>query len=152
LDKVFPDARFVMTHRDPTDVMLSVADVYADLIGGFTDQIDRPYIGRLNVEQWSLGMDRALRFRESCAHDRFYDIDFRAMQADPIGEVRGLYAWLGEPVGDEFEHRMRSWWESNEREPSTAADPTDFGLDFDAIRPLFASYVASSQVWTKHEN
>ena len=30
LDRVFPDARFVMTHRDPTDVMLSVADVYAE--------------------------------------------------------------------------------------------------------------------------
>src|SRR6516162_5665087 len=28
LDSVFPDARFVMTHRDPTDVMVSVADVY----------------------------------------------------------------------------------------------------------------------------
>src|SRR3546814_14459655 len=32
LDKVFPDAKFVMTHRDPTDVMLSVATVYADII------------------------------------------------------------------------------------------------------------------------
>ena len=41
LDRVFPDARFVMTHRDPTDVMLSVADVYADIVGGFSDEIDR---------------------------------------------------------------------------------------------------------------
>ena len=37
-------------------------------------------------------MDRALTFRDGGADDRFYDIDFRAMQADPIGEVRGLYA------------------------------------------------------------
>ncbi len=41
LDRVFPDARFVMTHRDPTDVMLSVADVYADIVGGFSDDLDR---------------------------------------------------------------------------------------------------------------
>ena len=41
LDAVFPDARFVMTHRDPTDVMLSVADVYADIGGVFTDHLDR---------------------------------------------------------------------------------------------------------------
>jgi hypothetical protein len=153
LDRVFPDARFVMTHRDPTDVMLSVADVYADLIGGFTDHMDRHYIGRLNVEHWSLGMDRAVRFRESGSDDRFYDIDFRAMQADPIGQVRGLYGWLGEPVGDEFEHRMRSWWTeaANEREPSTHADPVDFGLDFDSVRPLFADYVARAERWTNHE-
>ena len=41
LNEVFPDARFVMTHRDPTDVILSVADLYADIVGGFTDHLDR---------------------------------------------------------------------------------------------------------------
>ncbi|WP_262403245.1 sulfotransferase family protein, partial [Actinomadura sp. CNU-125] len=65
LDRVFPDARFVMTHRDPTDVLLSVADLYADITGNFTDHIDRPYIGRLNIEHWTLGMERTLRFRET---------------------------------------------------------------------------------------
>jgi hypothetical protein len=144
LNHVFPDARFVMTHRDPTDVILSVADLYADIVGGFTDHIDRGYLGRLNVEHWSLGMQRALRFRAGEADKRFYDIDFRAMQADPIGEVRGLYAWLGEPISDEFESRMRGWWAeaAAEREPSTHADPVAFGIDFDMVRPLFADYVA----------
>ena len=50
LDRPFPDARFVMTHRDPTDVMLSVSDVYADIFGSFTDHLDRRYIGELNVD------------------------------------------------------------------------------------------------------
>jgi hypothetical protein len=145
LNGVFPDARFVMTHRDPTDVILSVADLYADIIGGFTDHIDREYIGQLNVEHWSLGMQRAIRFRDSGADLRFYDIDFRAMQADPINEVRGLYGWLGEPVSDEFESRMRAWWAeaAAEREPSTHADPVAFGIDVDKVRPLFADYVKS---------
>jgi hypothetical protein len=145
LNRVFPDARFVMTHRDPTDVILSVADLYADIIGGFTDHIDREYIGQLNVEHWSLGMQRAIRFRDGGADHRFYDIDFRAMQADPITEVRGLYGWLGEPVSDEFESRMRAWWAeaAAEREPSTHADPVAFGIDLDKVRPLFADYVKS---------
>ena len=144
LDGAFPDARFVMTHRDPTDVMLSVADVYADLVGVFTDHLDAQYLGRLNVEQWSVGMDRALKFRERGEDHRFYDIDFRAMQADPIGEVRGLYGWLGEPVTQEFESGMRRWWTANaeNREPSTHPDPATFGLDLDEVRPLFAEYTA----------
>ncbi len=146
LDRAFPDARFVMTHRDPTDVILSVADLYADIIGGFTDHIDREYIGQLNVEHWSLGMQRALHFRDGGADHRFYDIDFRAMQTDPINEVRGLYGWLGEPVSDEFESRMRNWWAeaAAEREPSTHADPVAFGIDLDKVRPLFADYAARS--------
>lgn len=152
VDAAFPDAKYVMTHRDPTDVILSVADLYADIIGSFTDGMDRRYIGRLNVEHWSLGMQRALQFRAAGADDRFYDIDFRVMQDDPIGEVTGLYAWLGVPVTDEFANRMRSWWTraAQEREPSSHADPAEFGIDLDAVRPQFATYVENAERWTKH--
>ena len=143
LDRVFPDARFVMTHRDPTDVMLSVADVYADIVGGFSDEVDRRYLGELNVTQWSVGMERTMKFRANSADDRFYDIDFRAMLDDPIGEVRQLYAWLGESVTEQFEDGMRAWWAENaeNREPHPKADPLAFGLDLNTIRPLFARYV-----------
>jgi hypothetical protein len=152
VDAAFPGAKYVMTHRDPTEVILSVADLYADIIGSFTYDMDRPYIGRLNVEHWSLGMDRALEFRASAAGDRFYDIDFRAMQADPIGEVTGLYTWLGEPVTDEFAQRMQSWWNqaAAERAPSSHADPDEFGIDFDEVRPRFARYVEHANRWTTH--
>ena len=153
LDTVFPDARFVMTHRDPTDVLLSVVDLYADMVGGFSDHVDRRYLGRLNVEQWSVGMERAVKFRDGGADHRFYDIDFRAMAAEPIAEVRGLYAWLGEPVGAEFELQMTSWWEHNaeNREPSQRPDPAEFGLDLDAVRPLFATYAEHVPRWTNQE-
>lgn len=152
VDAAFPDARYVMTHRDPTDVLLSVADLYADIIATFTDDIDRADIGRLNVEHWSLGMDRTLGFRARGAENRFYDIDFRAMQKDPVGEVAGLYAWLGEPVGDDFAARMQSWWTraATEREPSTRADAAEFGIDLDAVRPRFADYVEHAARWTAH--
>jgi hypothetical protein len=143
LDRVFPDAKFVMTHRDPTEVILSVADVYADIVGGFTDHLDRRYLGELNVQQWSIGMERAVKFRDGGADNRFYDIGFRAMQADPVGEVRRLYAWLGDPVTDEFENGMRAWWAENaeKREPHPKAELNSFGLDLNAIRPLFANYI-----------
>ncbi|HTI76559.1 MAG TPA: sulfotransferase, partial [Mycobacterium sp.] len=151
LDRVFPDAKFVMTHRDPTDVILSVADVYADIVGGFTDHLDRRYLGELNVRQWSTGMERVVKFRDGGAEHRFFDIDFRAVGDDPVGEVRRLYAWLGEPVTDEFETRMLAWWADNaeKREPHVHADPELFGLDLNAIRPLFAQY---TDRWGSHDH
>ncbi|MCV7057098.1 sulfotransferase family protein [Mycolicibacterium gilvum] len=153
VDAAFPDARYVMTHRDPTDVILSVADLYADIIASFTDDLDRPSIGRLNVEHWSLGMARTVEFRAAATGDRFYDIDFRAMQSDPVGEVTGLYSWLRAPVSDEFAGRMQSWWAqaATEREPSSHADAAEFGLDLDAVRPLFADYVEHAAQWTAHD-
>ena len=151
LDAEFPDARFVMTHRDPTDVLLSVADVYADIVGGFTDHLDRRYLGELNVDQWSTGMARVCNFRAGPATQRFFDIDFTAMTADPIGEIRHLYGWLGASISDGFEAGMRDWWTRNaqRREPHPKAQAADFGMDFDAIRPLFADYLAHAAQWTK---
>ncbi len=145
LHKAFPDARFVMTHRDPADVMLSVIDVYADIVGKFTDHLDIHYLAELNIQHWSIGMQRALAFREHGDNDaRFYDIHFRAMHNDPIGEVRGLYEWLGQPVSAEFEAGMARWWKENSenREPSSKKSASDYGVDLEHVRGLFTDYVA----------
>lgn len=150
IDKAFPDARFVMTHRDPTQVLVSVCDVYANVALRFNDTVDRTYIGALNTEVLTTGMDRTLAFRDDGNEHRFYDIDFRAMQSDPIGEIRGLYAWLGEPVTDVYEENMRRWWKENSEDRTRVkhSDPADYGLDLDAIRPRFAEYIARSARWT----
>ncbi len=150
LDRAFPDARFVMTHRDPVDVLVSVADLYAEVQQMFSDDIDRHYLGRLNVHHWSIAMQRLLAFRG--AHpDRFYDIDFRAMQTDPVGEVRALYAWLGEPVTDGFESGMRAWWSQHAetRDQNIHPAPETFALDLDDVRARFASYTAHVREWTR---
>jgi hypothetical protein len=104
----------------------------------------------MNVEQWSIAMDRVMQFREERGDDRFYDMDFRAVQSDPIGEVRGLYEWLGEPVTDEFESGMRDWWKTNAatREANIHPEPDEFGLDLDEVRGRFTTYTAASKGWT----
>jgi hypothetical protein len=150
LDVAFPDARFVMTHRDPTDVMVSVADLYAEVSAMFSKENDLHYLGELNIEHWSVGMERALAFRDAGNDHRFYDLHFQAVQRDPIREVRGLYAWLGEPVTEEFEAAMQRWWREN-AEPRTRnvhPDPAAFGIDLERVRPLFADYVERMSRWT----
>lgn len=151
LDKAFPDARFVMTHRDPTDVILSVIDVYADIIGKFSDHLDMDYVANLNIDMWSEGMRRTLDFRARDNNEqRFFDIHFKAMQNDPLGEVRRLYHWLGEDIGDEFAQGMARWWQENaaNQEPSSKKKAEDYGVDLDRVRPLFADYTRCMPAWT----
>jgi hypothetical protein len=150
LDAAFPDARFVMTHRDPSEVIVSVADVYAEVSRIFSKDVDLHYLGAMNVEHWSAAMERAIAFRGAGNDRRFYDMDFRAVQRDPIGEVRGLYAWLGEPVTEAFETGMRRWWRENAetRAENVHPDPTEFGIDLAQVRPLFAEYVDRMAAWT----
>jgi hypothetical protein len=153
LDQVFPDARYVMTHRDPTEVMVSVADLYEVMYSQFSVHVDLAYLGSLNVEHWSVGMERTLAFRDRGNDKRFYDIGFKAMQRDPIGEVRGLYAWLDQPVTPAFADGMERWWHdwAQGREENVHPDPSRFGLDLEEIRPLFASYNSRIDGWVSHQ-
>jgi hypothetical protein len=98
-------------------------------------------------------MERALAFREDGNDTRFYDIDFRAMQADPIGEIHGLYIWLGQPVSDPFEAGMRAWWQQHAdgRTQNVHPEPAVFGLDLEVVRSQFAAYTARIPSWTAHE-
>jgi len=61
-------------------VIVSVADLYAETMQMTSNTIDRAYLGRLNVEHWSTGMQRALDFRDASNDDRFFDLDFRTVQ------------------------------------------------------------------------
>lgn len=142
LDKAFPDARYVMTHRDPTDVMASVVDVYVDIVSKFTEHTDLGYLVEMNIEHWSAGMDRTLAFRRQHGDERFFDIDFRDMRRRQIETVSDLYAWLDEPLSKQFALNMKAWWQQNEnsREPGGRRNPSDFGIDSEKLRPLFAEY------------
>jgi Sulfotransferase family len=150
LDRAFPDARFVMTHRDPTEVMVSVADLYGEMRPMLSDDVDLASLGPLNVEQWSLAMRRALAFRDAGHDDRFFDMDFRAVQRTPLEEVHRLYDWLGEPVTPQFEAGMRRWWHENaeSRGQNVPPDPATYGIELEKVRPLFADYVARAAQWT----
>lgn len=151
LDNAFPDAKFVMTHRDPTDVILSVATVYMEIIEKFTDKVDHEYIGELNERVWTEAMNRAIAFRDKGNDDRFYDIHFRAMHDDPIGEVRGLYDWLGQDVTPEFAEAMDEWWRSNdERERFEKPDPSLFGINYDKVRNEFSEYLTRMEKWAPY--
>lgn len=151
LDRVFPDARYVMTHRDPTDVIVSVADLYCEVAGQFDDGVDPGYMGRLNVDHWTVAMQRLLAFRAR-AEDRFFDIGFRDMGRDPLGEVRRLYAWLGEPVTPEFEAGMRRWWDANAgRTENVHPEASEFGLDLDDVRRCFGDYSTRMSRWVDTE-
>lgn len=149
LDRAFPDARYVMTHRDPAEIAPSQIDLCVEIAKMFSEDIDVHYMAELNVEHLAYSMDRVIAFRDGGADDRFYDIDFRAAQRDPIGEVRGLYEWLGEPVTDEFEVGMAKWWHdfAENRPQNVHTELAAFGLDADSLRPRFAEYRERSAQW-----
>jgi hypothetical protein len=142
LDKVFPDARFVMTHRDVASVIPSVADLYYELHKAYSDTVDMPAIGDDTAGFCELGMRRMIAFRDAGNDHRFFDIHFAPFQADPFPILEQLYAFLGETLTPEARAGMQVWREakplgeqSYERTPMAA-----FGFDADSLRQRFAFY------------
>lgn len=141
-DQVFPDARFVMTHRDVAEVIPSVADLYYELHNAFSDDVDTRAIGQDTADFCELGMRRMIAFRDGGANERFYDIYFGPFQKDPMAEVARLYDWLGETLTPEAIAGMEAWRAEKPREAQvyTRSDMAIFGFDRDSLRERFRFY------------
>jgi hypothetical protein len=131
LDAVYPDARFVITHRDPARVMASLASVETAVVRMYTGKADPLYFGRHCVDDWDLALRRFLAFRDRLGEERFYDIAFADMQSDPVGT-------------DETVAAMQDWWDASQDDRSAGGGhhytPEEFGLDADELHERFAYY------------
>jgi hypothetical protein len=145
LDKVFPDARFWMTHRDITRVIPSVVDLYQELSRAYTDRIDIDHIAALNIEAWELGLHRVAAFRAAGHDDRFFDIGFAEFQQAPIEAIARLYTFLGETLTADARARMEAWRRDTPRDKHGGHDydAADLGVDLDALRARFAFYTGA---------
>ena len=148
LVKVFPDARFWMTHRDIGDVLPSVADLFFEMTQAFSDHVDKAFLGRCNLRMWELGLRRLIAFRDRGHEHRFFDIHFAPLQRDPFPVLEKLYEFLGEKLTQEARTRMLAWRQSTPRDKHGAHsyEPGDFGLDPRALRQQFRFYSERFQV------
>jgi hypothetical protein len=141
LHAVYPDARFVMTHRDVATVLPSVCAVMDALSNVLAEHPDPVAMGRHNTEVWAESLRRLIAFRDDGHEDAFFDVAFADMQADPLGAVERLYEQLGDDLSPDARDRMAEWWSTSStdrRAPSYHAE--DFGLDPAELRRRFAFY------------
>jgi hypothetical protein len=142
LDKVFPDARYCMTHRDVGNVIPSVADLYFEMHKPNTDTPDKAWMGEVMGDACELGMRRMIAFREAGNEHRFFDIHFAPFQKDPFPTLERLYDFLGEELTDEARARMKAWRDSTPKDKHGAHEyhPEEYGLDVGQLRERFRFY------------
>lgn len=142
LDKVFPDARYCMTHRDVANVIPSVADLYFEMHKPYTDTPDKKWMGEVNTMVCELGMRRMIEFRDKGNEHRFFDIHFAPFQKNPFPTLEKLYEFLGEEFTPEARARMKAWRENTPRDKHGRHEynPGDYGLDIAQLRERFRFY------------
>jgi hypothetical protein len=144
LFETYPDAVVVQTHREPLVVLASVASLTAVLQGAFTDRLDLGEIGLEVTRRWANGLERAMLLRQSgrVPGDRFLDVHYHDLLADPIAVIRRLYARFEVPFTAEAERRMRSHLAENPqgRNGTHRYSLAAFGLDPEDLTHRFKAY------------
>jgi hypothetical protein len=141
LNSVYPTARFVMTHRDVTQVLPSVCALTEALSSVLCQHPDPTILGPHNAKVWAEALRRFMDFRTHNADDRFFDVSFIAMQEDPLGAVERLYVELGDDLSAETRSQMQTWWKASAADrKATPQRPERFGLDVAEMSQQFAFY------------
>lgn len=143
---VFPDLRIVWAHRDPykaTASLLSMNELSRAVPTGGKVAMDR--VVPIVVDQLREHVERPLRVRERIGDDRFFDLHYTDLVADPIGRMRALYQWAGDDLTPEVETGMHGWLNRNpqNRFGHRPYSLDTYGLTVQDLEPVFAEYLSA---------
>jgi hypothetical protein len=118
LVETYPDACIVQTHRDPLEVLASLASLSTAMRGAFSDCVDPVAVGREMSARWGDAVLQAVNQRVSgrLPERAFMDVDYRNIVASPLDTVRSIYARFGRTLSDEAERAMRRFLAENPKD------------------------------------
>ena len=138
--RVFPDARVVVTHRDPVSAVASAASM-TEIISGPLWARGEAGRHRLEVSLHNIARCEQARIGHE---DRFHDVRYTDFVRDPIGVVTGIYRRFGLTLTPDAEQAMRIWLADNPqgRFGAHRYTPQDCALSAGEVRERFAAYIA----------
>lgn len=115
----FPDARIIQTHRHPLEVLKSLTRLNAVLQRLFVPPLDPRESAEREARALAASMERCIHFRDAHPQwaDRFIDVSYTELAADPLATVRRLYRELEMPFTDAAAERMRALSARRRRNP-----------------------------------
>jgi PAS domain-containing protein len=138
----FPDAVFVVTHRDPVSVTASMVTMlgYSARLG--QDRVDAAAIGTY----WADRLQRMLRscvdHRDQLLDDRTIDVRFDEFMADDMEMVHRIHRLAGQAVTEDTDAAMRAFMAEHPRgrHGGVLYDLAPFGLDRHRLRADLGFY------------
>ncbi len=144
----YPNARFLWSHRDPTEVLGSVCSLIHYTRSWSSDRDDSVELGAAQLDHWWLAVERAMAFRRRMGDDRFADVSFGALQRDPSAALAGALERIGVPFDERSRAAVAAW--AGTHEPGSHGTHTyelsDFGLRPEQVRDRFGPYYAAFDI------
>jgi hypothetical protein len=149
----YPDAKFVMTHRDPLKVVPSACSVTAmhtrERLPDWEPDDD---YGRRILHEFHESVVRFMDSRGKIGGDRFLDVGQPDINGNPVGVAERVYEFAGLELAGDVRDAMARFGAEN-REGSSGAHkytPEEFGLTDALIADTFADYIDEyERFWAK---
>ncbi len=137
LVEVFPDATFVVTHRDPVSIVTSMATMIAYTARMNVDAVDPALLGNYWADRIEVMLQACARDRDLLPADRSLDVRFDEFMADDLTMVRRIYELAGQPFDEPAEDRHGRVLGGHQRGRHGRIDyrARDVGLDEAELRP-----------------
>ncbi len=150
LTAVYPDARLVMNHRDPVDMMGSACSLIHHVRSRYTDSPDKAMIAETLLDTFDTMIARTLDYRAKHGEDAIYDLHYDALMADPVGEMKKLYEHFDEPFTEQAEQAMRAFQANNPKgkHGRHTYSLEEYGLTKDQVREHFREYCEQFGIYT----
>ena len=142
--QVFPEAKIVMTHRDPLATVPSFCS-FAHALYRLNATVDRETTARFWVARLAALLNDFMAARNRGAAERFVDIRYENLTANPVAEVSTVLEAVGVKVSSEIRAALAKWVEANRREARAPHrySAREFGLKETEIAACFAAYRAA---------
>ena len=146
--KVYPDARFVWTHRDPLTATGSFCSLMSLSHMGFMGKLDTEWLGTNYPWQAVEHANRIMDFRDKFGEDRVIDVHYADLMRAPVATMRKLYADLGDAFTPEAEASMTTWINDNPQDKFGRHEYklAQYGLTPDKVRGMFERYLSRYQI------
>jgi hypothetical protein len=141
--QIYPNTRFIMTHRDPAMVLPSVCSLISVFQRAWCNSPDPVGLGRWLAEYWAEGLRRAIAWRDEHGDAGWVDVTHREIARDPLGTVERIYQAFAEKLSPAAAARVQAWVDENPKDKHGRHlyRAQDFGLSPDGLRDQYRFYL-----------
>jgi hypothetical protein len=142
--QTYPDAWIVQTHRDPARTMPSTVSTVAMIHWLRTEQVDVAGIVASIEAAFGAALNAVAEQRKAHAlPDRFVDVHFQSLLADPVGSVEQAYRRMQREFTPEHAERIRAYLAEKPRGKFGVHKyrAVEWGFDAEALRGRLSPYI-----------
>lgn len=142
--ETYPDATLVWLHRDPVQVVASSTAMMRDIMEGIVGKIDM--IAEVKQHLLRMRMSHENTMSNPLLDDpRIHHVRYQDFVADPVGTIRGYYAFADREFTPQAEAAMQRYLAENKGDRHGKFEYstkllTDAGLDIDELNEEFRAF------------